>query len=122
MISKTNTFLLVPVFLMLSGCASLSDIARTKQVEEPQPEPIYTDLEGRPVADLVAQYAMSNPPGTRGPVTSADNDHYIVEIGRDYVAATQQSCRRISLESVDGQSTLSAVCQIEDIWQTVLWP
>lgn len=111
---------LVPV--LLSGCTTLTTAFQPEQVVEKQPEPVLTDAEGRPVGDLVAQYAMSFPPGTRGPVTSADDSRYIVEIGRDYVAATQQSCRRISLESPDGQSTLSAVCQVEDVWKTILWP
>ncbi|MCR9212239.1 MAG: hypothetical protein NXI13_00865 [Proteobacteria bacterium] len=110
----------VPVFL--SGCASFTSTPSTGHTAIQLPVATIADAQGRPVKDLIAKFAMSFPPGTRGVVISADSNRYVVEVGRDYVAATQQSCRRISLESSDGQSTLSAVCQVEDIWQTILWP
>lgn len=105
----------------LSGCAAIAPPPPASPSGTAQAD-FYKDAKGRKVKDEIAKYAVGAPPGSIGSVILKNETRYVVRVGFDYVAAAGDNCRRILIESSTTQSALSAVCLVDGVWETVLWP
>ena len=106
---------------IVSGCVSSPTSAPVAQTGGVDPL-VMTDDKGRLIKDDIARYAVSVPPGSSSSILLTDNRRIFVRVGADYIAATGENCRRLTLEVAPGKSTLSAICFVNNVWQTALWP
>lgn len=110
---------LAAMAMFVAGCAQ--DAAPGAQSAASTQE-VITDSAGRPVADLIAGVAIANPPGHRVTITLEDGRQVTVWVGQDYIAASQERCRRITFQFVQAQRKVSAVCFQKSAWRTVIRP
>ena len=81
---------------------------------------VGTDAKGRPIGDPIAEFAINTPPGQSGLVILDNSKTVNVRVGRDYISATNERCRKIIVRTADNQSQLDAVCFDGTAWKTAL--
>ena len=113
------TATLAAVAMFVAGCAQ--DVAPRARSAASAQETI-TDSAEQPVADPIAGVAIANPPDHRATITLEDGRQVTIWVGRDYIAATRERCRRIIFQFAQAQREVSAVCFQNSVWRTVIWP
>lgn len=109
----------------VTGCtwysAAFNAEAQPTIMPQTETNPTFArDNEGRLIAGPVARFAVSFPPGKRSLITLQNKKQVQVKIGNDYVSASGENCRRVYFEAPNAAHRISAVCQINNVWQTVL--
>lgn len=117
----TTLFVCLAFPIAIAGCSSpfKAEMITPQVTADPS---VMKDNAGRQISDEIAKYAVSVPPGSSGMVYLPKNRKINVRVGTDYIAATGENCRKVTLDTVGSETLISAVCEINSVWKTVLWP
>ena len=69
--------------------------------------------------DAIARFAINAPEGASSQVSYGERSMFVT-VGPYYQSAAGERCRRVTIREPNGGSRVSAVCQMEGGWQTVL--
>lgn len=73
-------------------------------------------------ADLIARYAVRAAPGDSAQLQLPEGGQVFVTVGSMYTSAAGIRCQRITVRTQRDASRVSAVCQQDGSWHTVLKP
>lgn len=108
--------------LLLAGCAQVDQRSADEDAPQRLDRGVQQDRAAPGnAADPIARTAIARGIGSTARV-AVDGSEVWVTVGEYYDSAAGNRCRRVTLRAPDGGTRVSAVCQRDGQWRTVIRP